>query len=149
REQTVTTLAAISLTTAIAQLPAGWLADVFPLRWLAFVNMVLQATSLVLLLFVSSFQLAFAYAILAGLAVSVHNGVIGPLWARYFGREHLGKIRGSIFTSTVAGSSLGPFVMGALFDLTGSYSPSIIIFAVIYGVFAVLTPLARRPELTN
>ncbi|MEM9777644.1 MAG: MFS transporter, partial [Chloroflexota bacterium] len=47
REQTVTTLAAISLTTAIAQLPAGWLADVFPLRWLAFVNMVLQATSLV------------------------------------------------------------------------------------------------------
>ena len=147
--QAVAILATMSLTTAIAQIPAGALADYIPLHWLAFVNMACQTASMILLLSVSSIGTATIFAITIGLAVSLHNGVIGPLWARYFGREHLGKIRGSVFTATVAGSSLGPFVMGFLFDLTGSYSPSIIIFAAIYGCICMLTPFAKQPDLED
>ncbi len=146
--QTVSVLAMVGLTGAIAQLPAGWLADRLPLRWLIVVSMVGQTAALILLLFVGSIELATIYAIFYGIVGSLYNGVVGPLWARYFGREHLGKIRGSIFTAQVAGSSLGPFVMGALFDLTGSYTPSITLFIGIYAVFVLLTPFAKRPEVT-
>lgn len=142
----VTVLATIGLTQAIAQLPAGWLADIFPLRWLALANMIGQGISMVILLMVSSLTIALVYAVVVGIFGSLHFGVVNPLWARYYGRQHLGKIRGSIFTAAVAGSSLGPFVMGALFDWTGSYTPSILVFVVIYTLLAMLVPLAKKPE---
>lgn len=144
-EDIVTVLATIGLTQAIAQIFAGWLADTVPLRWLAVVNMMGQTGALVLLLQVDSTWTATVFAVTAGLFNALHNGVVGPLWARYYGRMHLGKIRGSIFTAAVGGSSLGPFVMGALFDWTGSYTPSIVIFIVIYALLVVLTPFARQP----
>ena len=147
--QTVAVLATGGLAGAIAQLPAGWLADHVKLRWLVVASMVGQCGLLILLLFVTSVEIATTYAILNGVLGSLYNGVIGPLWARYFGREHLGKIRGSIFTAQVAGSSLGPFVMGYLFDLTGSYTPSLTLFIIIYAIFVVLTPFARRPSLQD
>ncbi|MFT5195188.1 MAG: OFA family oxalate/formate antiporter-like MFS transporter [Candidatus Promineifilaceae bacterium] len=145
-QETVAVLATAGFTSAIAQLFAGWLADNFPLRWLVVANAAGQAAALILLLFVTSVWTATLFAIITGLFNAVHQGAIGPLWARYYGREHIGKIRGSTFTFTVAGSSLGPFVMGSLFDLTGSYTPSISIFIGIYLLFVVLTPFAKRPE---
>jgi len=141
----VQVLAILPMTQALAQIVSGWLADIFSLRWLAFVNMIGQLVSLGLLLLVDSIEMAWVFAVFAGLFNALHNGVISPLWARYFGRAHLGKIRGSITTATVAGSSAGPYVMGSLFDLTGSYTPSILIFMGIYAVFVVLVPFAKRP----
>ncbi|MDJ0755357.1 MAG: MFS transporter [Ardenticatenaceae bacterium] len=143
--QIATVLATIGLTQAVAQIFAGWLADLISLRWLAFVNMCGQTLAMGILLQVDSMWMAMAYAVTAGLFISLHAGIIGPLFARYYGLSHLGKIRGSIFTATVAGSSGGPFVMGALFDWTGSYTPSIVIFMGIYALFVVLTPFARKP----
>lgn len=144
-EAAIAVIATTGLTSAIAQLGTGWLADVIPLRWLMVVNVVGQMIAVSLLLFVTSVGTATLYAIVTGMFNAVHQGAIGPLWARYFGREHLGKIRGSTFTATVAGSSLGPFVMGSLFDLTGSYTPSISIFIGIYILFVVLMPFAKQP----
>lgn len=147
--QTGSILATIGITMSIAQLPAGWLADRMSLRWLGVISMVGQTASMVLLLFINSMWMATAFAVLSGVITSLYGAMGGTLWPRYFGREHLGKIRGSVFTAQVAGSSLGPFVMGSLFDLTGSYSPSIIIFIVIYGIFSILAPFAWKPQLPH
>jgi cyanate permease len=76
------------------------------------------------------------YAIFMGITQGFGGVVAGTLWARYYGREHLGKIRGSIFTAGVAGSSVGPFIMGLVYDHTGSYQSSLWIFV------AVLIPIA-------
>ncbi len=147
--QTGSVLATIGITMSIAQLPAGWLADRMSLRWLGVISMVGQTASMVLLLFTNSMWMATAFAVLSGVITSLYSAMGGTLWPRYFGREHLGKIRGSVFTAQVAGSSLGPFVMGSLYDLTGSYNPSIMIFIVIYGIFALLAPFAWKPELPH
>ncbi|MEM7800971.1 MAG: MFS transporter [Chloroflexota bacterium] len=143
--QIVQVLAVLGTTQAVTQLGAGWLADVFSLRWLAVINMIGHTASMLILLFVQSLTMALLFAFVSGLFVALHAGIVSPLWARYYGLTHLGKIRGSIFTAGVAGSSLGPFVMGALFDLSGSYTPSIIIFMVIYAGLAFAMPLATRP----
>ncbi|MFK7806045.1 MAG: MFS transporter [Anaerolineae bacterium] len=145
-QEAIAVLATTGFTSAIAQLFAGWLADVVPLRWLMVFNAVGQTAAIILLLFISSVWTATIFAIVAGIFNAIHQGAIGPLWARYYGREHIGKIRGSTFTATVAGSSLGPFVMGYLFDVTGSYTPSILIFVGIYATFVALTPFAKRPQ---
>lgn len=145
-EESIAVLAITGLVSAIAQLFAGWLADVVPLRWLMVFNAFGQTITVTLLLFISNVWTATLFAVSAGIFNAVHQGAVGPLWARYYGREHLGKIRGSTFTATVAGSSLGPFVMGFLFDVTGSYTPSILIFIGIYATFVVLTSFAKRPE---
>jgi hypothetical protein len=71
--------------------------------------------------------------------------VQSTLWVRYYGRLHLGKIRGSIATASVAASSLGPFIMGATFDLFGSYNTSLWIFLALLLPLTLITPWATPP----
>jgi OFA family oxalate/formate antiporter-like MFS transporter len=71
------------------------------------------------------------YAIFMGITQGFGGVVSGTIWAKYYGRAHIGKIRGSVFTAGVVGSSLGPFIMGFIYDNTGSYQLSLWIFAVL------------------
>ncbi|MEX0728598.1 MAG: MFS transporter [Planctomycetaceae bacterium] len=59
-----------------------------------------------------------------GLFFSVSN----PLWVRYFGRMHLGKIRGTVATLTVGSSSLGPMLFGFGRDWLGNYDAVLLLF---------------------
>ncbi len=65
-----------------------------------------------------------AAALVAGAAMGTSQGVyfgaVQPLWARYFGRRHLGKIRGVLTTVNVGSSSLGPLLAGVTRDLSGA-----------------------------
>jgi MFS family permease len=81
-----------------------------------------------------------------GASQGILGAVQSTLWVRYYGRQHLGKIRGSTWTATVAGSSLGPFVMGVTFDLFGSYNTSLWLFAAILLPLIIATPFATPPE---
>jgi MFS family permease len=73
------------------------------------------------------------------------GAVQSTLWVRYYGRLHLGKIRGSTITASVAGSSLGPFIMGATFDLSGSYNTSVWLFLILLIPLIVAAPIATQP----
>ena len=65
------------------------------------------------------------------------------LWARYFGREHIGAIRGIGNPIAVAGTGLGPVLAGAWFDLSGAYYPAFIAAIVVY-ISAAATVGASR-----
>jgi MFS family permease len=67
------------------------------------------------------------------------------IWANYFGRVSLGKIRGmgSLFTS--AFSAGGPPFFGLLFDYTQSYNLSFSIFIGMLFASAFLSLLLRPP----
>lgn len=68
---------------------------------------------------------------------------------RYFGRAHLGKIRGSVWTAAVAGSSIGPILMGVAYDRTGDFRLALIAVVVILSDLAIAglwaTPRAVQP----
>ena len=75
------------------------------------------------------------------------TGVVsGTIFIRYFGRKHIGKIRGSVFSAMVAGSALGPFVMGYLYEQLGSFNPSLWLFAGSFLAVTILTMLATPPK---
>jgi len=130
---TYTTYAAASIA---AQLIAGPLADRYPLRYFLSLCLSLIAAGVGVLSIAGSALLAHGYAVLFGTSSGMISVLSGTLWARYFGRAHLGKIRGSVVTAMVAGSSVGPFITGIIYDQTGSYRLSLGIF------IALLIPAA-------
>jgi MFS family permease len=67
------------------------------------------------------------------------------MYADYYGRNSLGKIRGISETGVLIGQSAGPLLAGIIFDLKGSYSFIFLLFGglAIAGGLVVLT--AKRP----
>ncbi len=141
---TYTTLAIASIVT---QLIAGNLADRAPLNWLFSLGVACFIISIWLLAGATTPLRAHGYAVFMGLTQGFGGVVGGTLWARYYGREHLGKIRGSVFTAGVAGSSTGPFIMGLIYDNTGSYQVSLFLFMVLLIPIAIAALWAKPPKL--
>jgi MFS family permease len=147
--QAAATYTTLAIATVITQLIAGALADRTPLNWLLSLSLFSMIGSILVIIFGSQVWLGAAYAILMGMTQGFGGVVGGTLWARYYGREHLGKIRGSIFTAGVAGSSIGPFIMGLLYDNTGSYQTSLWLFVVMLIPVAVAALWATQPKSGN
>jgi MFS family permease len=122
---TFTTYAVASLLT---QLIAGSIADRSPLQHLLFVCMITLAGGVLVLSMAENTWLAHSYAVLVGISTGLIALVGGTMFARYFGRKYLGTLRGGVLTAQVAGSSLGPFITGIIFDSTGSFQHSLYVF---------------------
>ncbi len=67
------------------------------------------------------------------------------LWARYFGRRHIGAIRGISNPVSVVGTGVGPILLGAWFDLSGSYGLAFLAVIGAYMSGAALIGLSREP----
>ena len=70
------------------------------------------------------------------------------LWARYFGRAHIGSIRGITQPIRILGTAVAPVLVGLLFDITDTYKPGfvLVIGALLLG--AILVFLSREPRMT-
>ncbi len=130
---TYTTYAAASLIT---QIVAGPIADRGSLQYLLLACMSALAAGVVVLTLATSPWIAHSYAVLLGISTGLISLVGGTMFARYYGRKHLGKLRGSVITAQVASSSMGPFITGIIYDQTGSFQISLWIF------FGLLIPAA-------
>jgi len=141
--------AATYTTMAIAlgatQLIGGALADRFRLNWLASLCMVFIALGIWMLSQADSIPLAQLYALFIGIGQGLFGAVNNTVWVRYYGRAHLGRIRGSVAMAMVAGSSTGPFIMGATYDLFGSYQVSLNLFIALLLPLAIATLWATPP----
>jgi MFS family permease len=131
---------------AAMHLVGGVLADRFPLNWLLTVSVAAMASSISILLFGGASFTWLGYVVM-GLAQGLLGAVANTLWARFYGRDHVGKIRGSIATAMVAGSALGPFLMGFSHDTFGSYTPSLWLFLGLFGALTLMVPLATPPRM--
>jgi len=73
-------------------------------------------------------SIAFAGAFLVGFGLGAEVDLIPYLTGRYFGLRAFGKIYSSAFAAFALAGALGPLIMGAGFDLTGSYRAALIAF---------------------
>jgi MFS family permease len=137
--------ATLATALAVAQIIGGYLADRLPLNWLACASAAGLTAGVLLLLPMQTVVQAHIFALFLGVGQGLLGAVQSTLWVRYYGRLHLGKIRGSIATASVAASSLGPFIMGATFDLFGSYNTSLWIFLALLLPLTLVTPWATPP----
>ncbi len=71
------------------------------------------------------------------------------LWARYFGRRHIGAIRGIGNPISILGSSAGPVLVALWFDLTHSYELAFIAIIGAYLSGAAVISISRQPVRTQ
>jgi MFS family permease len=67
------------------------------------------------------------------------------VYADYYGRASLGKIRGIGEIGVLLGQSTGPLLAGLVFDLRGSYTLIFIVFSATAAAGSLLVLNARRP----
>ena len=141
----VSTLSIFAATSALTGLPWGFAFEHIHVRFGAMMMSGLLVLSMAVLIVADNYLLAVTFALLFGLAIGAGNIVEQLLWADYFGREHLGAIRGFGAPFRIA-SPTGPVLTGLLFDWTGSYTVPFTVFAVIFSVMTVAMFFATPPE---
>lgn len=141
---------AFAVSLAIMHVIGGALADRVPLPWLIAASTACVALSMLWMNAVDSRAMVIGCGACMGVAQATLLAAMSPLWPRYFGRRHIGSIRGFLATLAVASTSVGPFILGAARDWTGEYDGALTAFAGIAVLVAVAAPLAiRRPTLPD
>lgn len=139
--------ASVFTVAALAAFPctflAGYMGDRWPVRYLLVASMVGHAVSIIYVLWTNSPLSAITLGILRGADQGLFAIINGVIWPEYFGREHLPSLRGMATTAMVVGSSLGPIIVGAAYDMIGSYTQVIVLMAIlplIAGAAVMVTP---------
>ena len=79
----------------------------------------------------SSLATALLAAATVGFGVGGLHLLVRLAWADYYGREHLGAIRGFTMSAQIGGQAIGPVLAGLMFDATGSYQAPFLVFTVV------------------
>lgn len=143
---------ALALTVfGIAVLPArflwGYLADLFSVRHLLMVQHILTALMVLLLLNIGNYVLLLVFAVLMGLAYGGYVPLQRLIYPIYYGRAHLGAIRGIMRPALTTASAAGPLVIAGLYDLRGSYDTAFVFVMAMWlvaGLMFLLAPPPRR-----
>ena len=128
-------------------LRGGWLLERAPSRVLYAAMLAMLAASVLLLISVNNIGGALLAAAFIGLVAAGGNITPAVMYADYYGRASLGKIRGMGEIGVLVGQSTGPLLAGVVFDLRGSYSLIFIAFAAIAATASLIVLNARRPVL--
>lgn len=67
------------------------------------------------------------------------------IWAKYFGRRHIGAIRGIGNPVAILFSGLGPILVGLWFDIAGTYQYAFFAIIASFFVGAALVAVSREP----
>jgi MFS family permease len=123
---------------------AAVLADRIRIIWLVYVMALNQLMAYVAIIFLST---SVGYGLtIVGLGIA--SGLMGPLQAaaipKLFGRRHLGSINGLVISIMVIMSAIGPILLSAVNDITGSLRFGIVLMS----IFPLVTTVVafRMPE---
>jgi MFS family permease len=128
--------------------PLGWgfLAERIDPRIAAMLRFIVQGIGLALAILTTNLICLYAGFFLYGIGLGGNMVLPDLLWANYFGRRSLGKIRGLGLLISQVLAALGPPFFGFLFDITGGYGLSFAIFGGALATSAVLSLMLRPPK---
>ena len=145
-EVAATVMGMMALTQMGATLFWGLTADRIDVRKAAVAQFVVQACGLGLALSASGITSVYLGFLLYGFGLGGSLVIRELLWASYFGRISLGRVRGLGFLITRVFTTAGPPFFGFFYDYTGSYFLSFSSFIAGLLVSAFLVLLLRHPR---
>ena len=120
--------------------------DRIHVRWGSLLATFLLAAAMVLLIVADNVAMAVAFAVVFGLSAGGWTVAQTLLFANYFGRGHLGAVRGASQVVSAPIGAGGPLMAGYLQTYTGSYESSFQLSLAFLAVAVLALILARPPS---
>jgi MFS family permease len=142
---------AASVMSVIASMqlasPLAWglLAERIDPRYAAMLRFIVQGVGLGIAIATGNLLCLYGGFFLYGIGLGGNMVLPDILWANYFGRHSLGKIRGMGLLISQVLAAAGPPFFGFLFDITGGYGLSFALFGCVLMTSAGLSLMLRAP----
>ncbi|RPI57567.1 MAG: MFS transporter [Acidobacteria bacterium] len=143
------TLVVTAMTGLLGNFAGGWLARFVPLNRLMAISLFVLAAGLLALPYVSTVAMAMVWASMMGLGGGLVMVLFFSVWPRVYGRRHLGRIQGVAQAMTVLASAVGPLLLAATVERTGSYAAMFYLLAAAVAVLAGTALLVSLPSARN
>ena len=112
----------------VGQFVSGFLADRFPPRYLLAAGQVVIVIAMLILLGTSELWHAYVYGAVLGINMGFLMNTNQVVWPSYFGRQHLGSIRGITNFGMMTAAALGPLPLALAVDQSDSYTLGLIAY---------------------
>jgi len=141
-----TVMSVIASMQLASPLAWGFLAERIDPRYAAMLRFVVQGVGLGLAIMTGNLFCLYAGFLLYGIGLGGNMVLPDILWASYFGRRSLGKVRdmGLLISQVLA--AFGPPFFGFLFDATGGYGLSFALFGCALITSALLSLMLKPPR---
>jgi MFS family permease len=142
-------LGAMGVGSALGKVAFGWLCDKTQPKYAWAIGQAMQVGAALILLNIgadSSVLLVWAFAILLGLGVGAWLPTLSMLTSTNFGLLFYGAVFGAVNMAQSAGTAIGPFFAGLMYDATGTYYWVFVTFTLVYAVGIPAILLVRRPK---
>jgi MFS family permease len=142
-----TTVSVMAVFSLIGSLLFGILALKINIRYMASTGLLLELTSILILLATKNLTMMFVYAALLGLGTGAMFTAMPTFIGAYYPRERYAQVTGLILPFHVVAQAIAASVAGAIHDITGVYTLAFVILAgcVFVGLFCAF--FARPPKL--
>jgi MFS family permease len=127
----------------------GLLAEKSQYAIVRIVPFVLQGTGSFLLILGENPYFLFLGLAIYGLGVTSIGVTQEVIWANYFGRYSLGRIRSAGFLATFGAGATGPVFMNLVYDFSNSYKPALTLFLLFFLAASILIVFATPPQAKN
>ena len=143
------TLVVTAMTGLAGNFIGGWLARVVALNRLMAISLLVLTIGLLALPQVRAMPIVMAWALVMGLGGGLVMVLFFSVWPRLYGRRELGRIQGVAQAMTVLASAVGPLLLAACVEMTGSYAAMFYILAAGVGAAALSAFVIRLPRLES
>jgi len=128
---------------------AGYISDKFKINIVKAFNYLFLLIAMIIITFSDSQMILLLYSLSHGIFMAFDSVSTGVLWPNYFGRKHLGSIRGVAMTTMVIGSSLGPLPFGFAFDIFNSYTQIMLLMMIFPILGFIASFISPAPDYHN
>jgi MFS family permease len=135
----VTIISSSGIALIVGRLLAGWIIDRVFAPYVAVFFLVCPMVGLLILALQPVEVSPLVGVLLLGLGIGGETDLLSYMVSRYFGLAKFGTIYGWIFTAALAGNAVGSSILGWAFQLTHSYSATLIAYSLLLAVATALT----------
>ena len=142
----------VGFSSIFGKVGGGWLSDKVARELIFVFSTIILLSSIAVLLWVgqsSSLIGAFVFGVLLGVGYSAVAAIMPAMMSDRFSGRYYGTILGVGLLGSALGSAFGPWMAGALFDATGSYTVPFLISAASGVVTLICVLMAYKLRLSS
>jgi MFS family permease len=141
-----TTISLLTVGSMVSVFGWGFLADRTSAKLMLMTALALLEVGAALVAHSTSEWGAYASSAIFGVGMAGYLVLSEVVWAEFFGRKHLGSIRGVTMVFQLAGNASGSLIAAFMFDVSGSYDGAFKMILILYAVSFTVLLVARRPK---